>query len=265
MNAWEGALLGLLQGLTEFLPVSSSGHIELLRALLGIRTADNLAVTVAVHMATALSIVTVYRSETLAIVRDTLLFRRRSPFFRWGWLIVLSAVPVAVVGLLWEKEIEMFFTGRVGWVGVMLMVTGVLLWLTGRVSGCSRPIDWKGALMMGIAQTVAVLPGISRSGATISTGLLGGYDRDHVTRFAFLMVLPPILGATLIKTLDLLHKPAAMEAMTLPLAVAFVAAYVSGVVACRWMIRLVQKSKLIYFAYYCVLVGLVALIFEWVS
>ncbi len=265
MNAWEGALLGLLQGLTEFLPVSSSGHIELLRAMLGIQTADNLAVTVTVHMATALSIFTVYRTETLAIARDTLLIRRRSPFFRWGVLIVLSMIPVAVVGLLWEDEIEGLFTGRIGWVGAMLVLTGGLLWLTTRVKVRRKPIDWKGALWMGIAQTIAVIPGVSRSGATISTGLLGGYDKTEVTRFAFLMVLPPILGATLIKAIELMQHPQAMQQMMMPLTVAFITAYLSGVVACRWMIALVRKSKLIYFAYYCVAVGAAAIIFAWTS
>ncbi len=261
MSWWEGLLVGLLQGLTEFLPVSSSGHIELLRAILGIETADNLAVTVTVHAATALSILTVFRRESWAIVRDTALWRRRSPSFRWGWLIVLSMIPVGVVGLLWEDRIEMFFEGRVAWVGAMLILTGGWLWLSARIQPKNRPLDVKGALWMGIAQTVAVLPGVSRSGATIGTGLLTGYAKDEVARFAFLMVLPPILGAMLIKGMELAANPAAWEAMKWPLAVAFVAAYLSGVWACKWMLAVVRRSKLSYFAYYCVAVGLVAIAF----
>ncbi len=263
MSEWEGFLLGLLQGLTEFLPVSSSGHIELLRALLGIDTADNLAVAVAVHAATALSILTVFWRESWAIVRDTVTMRRESPFFRWGWLIILSMIPVGVVGLLWEDEIGMLFEGRTAWVGAMLVMTGILLWITSRIQPREHPLTIMGALWMGIAQTVAVIPGISRSGATISAGILGGYRKDEVAQFAFLMVLPPILGATLIKGIDLREHSAVWSSIKGPLLIAFATAYVSGVWACRWMIALVRRSKLIYFAYYCMAIGIVAIISTW--
>lgn len=259
MNWIEALILGIVQGLTEFLPVSSSGHIELGKAILGTESADNLMFSVLVHAATMLSIIVVFRKDIWHLLMQAIRFQWNEET-RFLTLIIVSMIPTGIVGLLFESQIEQFFEGRVLFVGFMLLVTASLLLSTRFVKQNNKDVGFLSAFVIGLAQTVAILPGISRSGATISTALLFGINRNTATRFSFLMVLPPIAGATLIKLKDLLGSPAAYSQELLPLGVGFVAAFISGVIACSWMLTLVRKGNIAYFSFWCLLIGLAAII-----
>jgi undecaprenyl-diphosphatase len=273
MGVLEAILLGLLQGLTEFLPVSSSGHLALGQALLGEAGTEDLRFNILVHGATALSTIWVFRKDIGQLIVGV--FRNGSlpalgpeetgiPARNFvGWLVV-SAIPAAIVGLSLRDWFETHFVGQPARVGIMLMVTGVWLLLAQRFAQNGKPMGMRGAVLMGLAQAVAILPGISRSGATIGMGLLSGVPRAEAARFSFLMALPPVLGAMLLETLDLMEAtslPAGGESPGLVYAAGFIAAFFSGALACRWMIQLVRKLNLGYFAFYCLAAGLLASIF----
>lgn len=255
----EALILGLIQGLTEFLPVSSSGHLELGKFLLGIEAEKSLSFTVAVHGATVLSTIVVFRKDLLDVFKG---------LFEWRWneswkfagLIALSMIPVLIVGLFFADYVESFFTGNIRFVGFMLLITAALLTFTYLKKSNNRKIGFLDALIIGLAQALAVLPGISRSGATISTGLMLGNKRELVARFSFLMVLIPILGANL---LDILKNEGGTESSIglVPIIVGSVAAFIAGLLACKWMIGIVNKGKLIYFAIYCAIIGIIAIAF----
>ncbi len=259
MSWIEALLLGLLQGLTEFLPVSSSGHLELGGALFGIKDPhDFFTFNIVVHGATFMSVLVVFRHDIIGLIAA--LFR-----FRWNTetkfilLLLASAIPTAIVGLLFEEQIEKVFEGRVVFVGAMLLVTAILLFLTKFAPNSKKDINLKGALLMGLAQTLAILPGISRSGATISTALYLGIDRSKAVRFSFLMVLIPIFGANLLKMLRVSSESSESLAMA-PLIIGAVAAFIAGLAACSWMLRIVRRGKIEYFSIYCIIVGLIAII-----
>lgn len=261
MNIIEAVILGIVQGLTEFLPVSSSGHLELGNAILGVASEEPLLFTVVVHGATALSTIVVFRRDITQIIAE--LFR-----FRWNesWdfvtKIFLSMIPIGVVGLLYEEQIEAFFGGNILLVGCMLLITAALLSFTYFVKDVKGgKVTYGKAVIIGLAQTLAIMPGISRSGSTIATALLLRVDKEKATRFSFLMVLIPILGATALKLKDYFEDPAAADKVnTMPLLFGFLAAFLAGLLACQWMIKLVKRGKLIYFAYYCATVGVLAII-----
>lgn len=254
MSVIEALLLGILQGLTEFLPVSSSGHIELGKVLLGIDDPDSLVFTILVHGATVLSTIVVFRKDIGQLLQSAFAFHWNDNT-QYILKIVISAIPVAVVGLLWEEEIEQFFQGNLMLVGVMLLVTATILYLTLFAPKNHKNVGYGVALIIGIAQTIAVMPGISRSGATIGAALLLGIKKDQATRFSFLMVLLPIIGATVIKILALVQEPASTSAQFMPMVAGFLGAFLAGLAACKWMITLVQQGKLIYFAFYCLIIG----------
>jgi len=262
MSFWEALILGIVQGLTEFLPVSSSGHLALANALLGGAgpAEENLLLSVVLHAATALATVVVFRKDIFSLLKGLL---KNPEDQRFALLILLSMIPVGVVGIFFKDKLETLFGDNVLFVGCMLLLTGFLLLLTHyRRQEFGREVGFLDALVIGLAQAVAVLPGISRSGSTIATALLLGVDRNKAARFSFLMVLPPIAGATLLELKDFMEAQAAGEAIGLSfgaLGVGFVAAFVSGLVACQWMIRLVQRGQLFYFAVYCFIVGLLAI------
>ena len=258
MTWLEALILGLVQGLTEFLPVSSSGHIELGKAILGTESADNLMFSVIVHTATMLSIIVVFRKDIWHIIMQALRFEW-NPETRFITLILISMIPTGLVGLLFESQIEQFFDGKIMFVGFMLLLTALILYSTRLVKKNNKEVSYLKALIIGLAQTVAVLPGISRSGATIGTALLMGVDHNAATHFSFLMVLPPIAGATLIKMKDLIETQAELSQEILPLSVGFVAAFISGIIACSWMISLVRKGNISYFSIYCLIIGLTAI------
>jgi undecaprenyl-diphosphatase len=257
MNELQALLLGIIQGLTEFLPVSSSGHLEIGHALLGIKNTNNLMFAIVVHLATVLSTLVVFRKDIWILVKDLFAFEWNEST-RYVSLLVFSAVPVVIVGLLFAEEIEQFFTGNLFFVGSMLLFTASLLTLSYFIKTKEGKITYFRAFIIGIAQAIAVLPGISRSGSTIATGLLLGAKKEEMARFSFLMVLIPILGAAF---LDLMKGEFTSNENIgiIPFLVGFAGAFLSGLLACAWMIKIVKKGKLIYFAIYCAVVGLIAI------
>ena len=254
-----GLIIGIVQGLTEFLPVSSSGHIELAKYILGLDKTgdDNLTLTVVVHIATALATVFVFRKDILVIISG--LFSKTDNSSRlFSLKIIVSMIPAAIVGLVFEEQLDQFFSGRIGLVSALLILTAALLLLADRVKHTDKDVGWKEAFIVGVAQAIAILPGISRSGATISTSVLLNIDRSKAARFSFLMVVPLILGKV---AKDLLSGEVYFESSaSIMLFTAFVTAFIVGILACRWMIILVQKSKLVIFSIYCTIVGIIGLL-----
>jgi len=258
MSWFEALVLGIIQGLTEFLPVSSSGHLELAKSIFGDKSlpSESLMFTVVVHGATALSTIVIFRRETLEILKGLLSFKWNEEL-RFSLKIVLSMIPAATVGLLFNDEIESLFNGQVLLVGSMLLITGLLLFLADKAKNTKNEVSYSNSLVIGLAQAIAILPGISRSGATIATSVLLGVDREKAARFSFLMVVPLILGkmAKDLKDGSMIADPS----NALVLVIAFVAAFITGIIACKWMISLVKKSQLRYFAFYCFAVGILAI------
>ena len=258
MSWLEALILGLVQGLTEFLPVSSSGHLELGKYLLGINAEKSLVFTIVVHGATVLSTIVVFWKDLWMLIKGLFQFKRNEETLYILKLIV-SMIPVLIIGLFFIDEVEQFFTGNIVFVGSMLLITSALLASTMFVKSNFRNIRFLDAFIIGIAQAFAVLPGISRSGATISTGLIIGNKKELITKFSFLMVLIPIIGANAKSMLDGDISTGAGIGI-LPLVVGFLAAFLSGLFACKWMIKIVNKGKLIYFAIYTFIIGTVAII-----
>lgn len=258
MTDFQAFILGLVQGLTEFLPVSSSGHLELGNHLFHHTGGENLLFTVTVHLATVLSTLVVFRYEILRLVQGGLTFRTNQETL-YLLKLLFSAIPVAIIGFFFRKEVESLFTGNLLLVGGCLLVTAGLLYLAHFYRRkASGEITWGHSMVIGIAQAIAVLPGLSRSGSTIATGILLGVKREAVARFSFLMVLLPVLGASFMDFF--VSTPGTVSGIGwVPLAIGFVTAFLSGWLACQWMISLVTKGKLIYFAIYCSIVGLIAI------
>jgi undecaprenyl-diphosphatase len=263
MDVIDAIILGIIQGLTEFLPVSSSGHLEIAKALLGDESLpkDSLLFTVALHFATALSTMVVFRKDIFFILKGIFKFKWNEDM-QFMSKIIVSMIPAAVIGLFFEEELEQLFGGNVMFVGFMLMITAVLLFLADKAKNTNKKVSFSNSFVIGIAQAVAMLPGISRSGATISTSVLIGNDKSKAARFSFLMVVPLILGKV---AKDILGGEISFhDEQVFPLAIGFFAAFLSGLVACTWMIKLVRKSKLSYFAIYCLIVGLIAVVSSFV-
>ena len=255
MTILEALILGLIQGLTEFFPVSSSGHIELGKAILGVEVKEDITFTIVVHGATVLSIIFVFYKDIWQLITNSLKFQWNEST-QYVSKIAISMVPVAIVGVLFKSDVEKLFDGNIAFVGMMLLCTAIILALSHNLKKRDRNISYIDAFIIGIAQAIAVLPGISRSGATIATGLILGDKKEIITKFSFLMVVVPIIGANI---LELLSGEMNNNIGTIPLLVGFVSAFVSGVFACKWMISIVRKSQLIYFAIYCAIVGMTAL------
>lgn len=265
MSILEAIILGIIQGLTEFLPVSSSGHIELGKAILDVQLSDPLLFSIVVHGATALSTIVVFRKIIFDLIKGLFSFSWNEET-QYLFKIALSMIPVGVVGILFEKQIEELFDGNVFFVGLMLLFTGLLLYLTTKAKERTGDVTFKNAFFVGLVQAVAILPGISRSGSTIAASLLLGINKSKAAQFSFLMVLPPILGTLLLKGMKFVELSAgattaadATAIAPIVLLVGFLAAFFSGLLACQWMIKIVQKSKLQYFAYYCFIVGAIAI------
>jgi len=258
MTEIQAFLLGLVQGLTEFIPVSSSGHLELGNHLFHNTGGENLIFTVTVHAATVLSTLVVLRKEIFSLLLNGLTFRQNEDTIYISKLL-LSAIPVAILGLFFREEVESLFTGNLAIVGTCLLITAILLIFAHFYKGKqNQEISWAHSLIIGLAQAVAVLPGLSRSGATISTGILLGNDRKKVAKFSFLMVMLPVIGATALDFISLMHK-SEINIRIMPLSIGFITAFLSGWIACKWMISVVSRGKLIYFAIYCLIVGLIAI------
>ena len=261
MEWFEALILGIIQGLTEFLPVSSSGHLQIANALFGIQGKENLTFAVVVHAATVCSTVVVLRREISGLLQG--LFRVAwNPETQYISKIALSMIPVAVGGLLFKDKVEAIFGSGLPIVGISLLITaGLLAFAYYARPRAKQDISFRDAFLIGIAQACAVLPGLSRSGSTIATGILLGDNKEQVARFSFLMVLAPILGEALLDLLKGGFSPEATGISALSLAVGFLAAFLSGYLACRWMLELVKQGKLIWFACYCLAVGVCVLIF----
>ena len=258
MDLLDAILLGIIQGLTEFLPVSSSGHLELGKAILGDDSvpSESLLFTVVLHFATALSTLAVFRKEVMEILHGLFQFKWNEET-QFSLKIIISMLPATMIGLLFEAELEQFFTGNIVLVGYMLLITALLLYLADRAKNTDRKVSYLNAFMIGVSQAIAVLPGISRSGATISTSVLLGVDKTRAARFSFLMVVPLILGKM---AKDVWSNALVFEGEKfIILSAGFIAAFISGLVACTWMIKLVRQSKLTYFSIYCFIVGAIAI------
>ncbi len=263
MSWFEALILGLVQGLTEYLPVSSSGHLAICSHLFGLEGAENLAFTVLVHVATVMSTLVILWSEIDWIVRG--LFKcELNAETKYALNIVVSMIPIGIVGVFFKDTVEEIFGSGLLVVGCMLLVTAVLLTFSYYAKPRQKEhIGWRDALIIGLAQACAVMPGLSRSGSTIATGLLLGNKKENLAQFSFLMVIPPILGEALLDVMKAIKGEDTFGGIdTLPLVVGFVAAFLSGCVACRWMIDIVKKGKLIYFGIYCAIAGTATVLFS---
>ncbi len=260
MGILEAILLGIIQGLTEFLPVSSSGHIEIGQALLGMESLkeNEQLLSVLLHAATALSTIIVFRKDIGKILQGLL-----QPAWNEEWQfaikVLISMIPAAFIGFFYDEALEALFEGQLKLVGALLFVTGVLLFLADRAKNTNKNVRFLHAILIGLSQAIAILPGISRSGVTISTSVLLGIDREKAARFSFLMVVPLILGKMAKDILD--GKLNLSGELAMPLLAGFLAAFFTGLFACLWMVQLVKRSKLSWFALYCFIVGGIALIF----
>lgn len=273
MDWLDALILGLVQGLAEYLPISSSGHLEIFRNILGIQLPSDqtLMFDVMVHAATVLSTIVVLRGMFYRLCKSFFTFRRDEDFY-YVCKILVSCIPVGIVGVFFKKYIEQVFGSGLLVVGICLCVTAALLAFafysgfnrrTGQLIAPDRgrDISWADAFIIGCAQAVAVLPGLSRSGTTIATGILLGDKRGAVASFSFLMVILPIIGEALLDVKELLTEPAAAGAVgTGPLLVGFVTAFLVGCAACKWMIELVKRGKLLWFAIYCVAMGVICIL-----
>jgi undecaprenyl-diphosphatase len=264
MDWFQSLILGIIQGLTEYLPVSSSGHLAIGQALFGLNDPDaNLAFTVTVHVATVLSTCVILWKEIAWIFSD---------LFKWKWNegtkyafnILVSMIPIGIVGLFFKDQIDELFKGDLLIVGICLMVTASLLAFSYYAKPRQREkISPLHAFIIGISQAIAALPGISRSGSTIATGLLLGNKKERLAQFSFLMVIPPILGEALLDTKEIAEKgvSVAMGGLSpIALIIGFLASFIVGCIACKWMINVVKRGKLIWFAAYCVAAGLLAIL-----
>ena len=258
MDALDAIILGIVQGLTEFLPVSSSGHLELGKAILGDDSVpqESLLFTVVLHFATALSTLVVFRKDVFEIIKGLFSFKWNEET-QFSGKIVLSMIPAAVIGYTYESELAALFDGNIKLVGFMLLLTALLLYLADKAKDTAKKVSFSNAFVIGVAQAIAMLPGVSRSGATISTSVLLGNDKSRAARFSFLMVVPLIFGKI---AKDIISGELSYDADNfLILSIGFVSAFIAGLFACIWMIKLVKRSKLTYFSIYCLIVGIIAI------
>jgi len=258
MSWWQALILGIIQGLTEFLPVSSSGHLTIGQTLLGVefQEGDMLMFDVMVHAATVCATLIVLWKEVCWIFKGTFTTMQWNAEKQYAGKIILSMVPVFVVGMFFKDYVEDIFGSGLVVVGACLLVTACLLAFAQYAQPRQKEqIGWWDSLVIGLAQAVAVLPGLSRSGTTIATGILLGDKKEQVAQFSFLMVLVPILGQALLDMLDVMSGEVVTHLSPVVMLVGFVSAMIVGAVACKWMISLVKRQKLIYFAVYCMLMG----------
>lgn len=261
MDILFAIILGIIQGLTEFLPVSSSGHLELAKTILGDTAIpkESMLMTVVLHFATALSTVVIFRKDLYKILKG-LTSLKWNEEMQFSVKIIISMIPAATIGVLFDDIIEGFFNRKIMLVGAMLIITGGLLFLADKSKNTNKNVSFLSAFIIGLSQAIAILPGISRSGATISTSVLMGIDREKAARFSFLMVVPLIFGKI---AKDLLSDNFILENInTTSLSIGFISAFITGLFACTWMISLVKKSKLAYFSFYCFVAGVFAIIWK---
>lgn len=275
MDWIDALILGIIQGLSEYLPISSSGHLEIFKQILGVQLDPDasLEFSIMLHVATVLSTIVILWHEFYSLLVSFFTIKRDNRFYT-VCKILLSCIPVAIVGVFFQKNVEEFFEGNLTVVGVCLIITAALLCFAyfsrtrAAIMNPNRPqgrdISWLDAFIIGCAQAVAVLPGLSRSGTTIATGIILGDNREKVAQFSFLMVIIPILGKGLLDLKDMLFPDevaaAAPAVGTLPLVIGFLASFIVGCIACKWMLNIVKQGKLVWFAVYCVLAGILCLV-----
>ncbi len=273
MNWIESLILGLLQGLTEYLPISSSGHLTIASSLFGIEGEQNMAFTILVHVATVLSTLVILWKEIVWVLKDLFTKQKWNSYSslnqgsKYAINIIISMIPIGIVGVFFKDDIEAIFGAGTTVVGIMLLITSALLIFSYYAKPRQREeISLGHAFIIGLAQAVAVLPGLSRSGTTIATGILLGNKKENLAQFSFLMVIPPILGEALLDIKDVIESAtttgATGEATSFGvLMIGFLAAFLAGCAACKWMISIVRKGKLVYFGIYCAVAGILTLLF----
>ena len=265
MTWLQALVLGIIQGLTEYLPVSSSGHLAIGSALFGLGGEENLTFAVAVHAATVLSTIVVLWKEILKLIQGVFKFKWNDDT-QYMAKIFISMIPVGIVGVFFKDYVEEIFGSGLLIVGIMLFITAALLIFSYYAKPRQKEnISFKDALIIGLSQACAIFPGLSRSGTTISTGLLLGIKKEKIAQFSFLMVIIPILGEAVLDLLKGGFSPEASGISTTALIVGFLAAFVSGTIACKWMLNIVKKGKLVYFAYYCIAVGIIIVGFHFLG
>ena len=263
MTWYDALILGIVQGLTEFLPVSSSGHLEIGHELLG-TDSEHMAFAVIVHAATVFSTLVIFWSEVMRLLKGTFSTPRWNAEKDYVAKILVSMIPVFVVGVFFKDQVEEFFGKGLLVVGICLLVTASLLilseWLQKHRKSVGHDVRYVDAITIGLAQACAVLPGLSRSGTTIATGLLCGVRKEVVAQFSFLMVLIPIMGGALLDALEIYTGKEVLDIDFFPAIIGFMAAFVAGCFACRFMIEIVRRQRLTWFAVYCAIIGIVAII-----
>ena len=266
MNWIEALILGIIQGLTEFLPVSSSGHLTIAGKIFGMTGEENLAFAILVHIATVLSTVIVLWKEIAGLCKGLFAFKWNSETQMVSKLL-LSMIPVGIVGVFFKDSVEMLFGNGLLLVGCMLLLTAGLLAFCSRTPESKGELSFRDVIIIGVAQACAVLPGLSRSGSTIATGVWLGNNKEKVAKFSFLMVILPVLGEVLLDGMKLMKGDATVfSSISMPaMLCGFTAAFVTGLFTCKWMINLVKKGQMKYFAYYCIVIGLFAIIYSLVS
>ena len=260
MSYLEAIILGLIQGLTEFLPISSSGHLEIGKKLFSIKhqAYDSLLFTLVLHLGTALSTIFVFKKEIFEIL-SSLLKLKIDYNTLFVLKIIISMIPAVTIGILFQQKIKILFSNNLILVGIMFLVTAIVLYIAGGIKNKTKTVSFKNAFILGVIQAIAILPGISRSGSTISLALILGIDREKAAQFSFLMVLPVIFGSIFKIFLDI--KKTSVDINYLPLCLGFFTAFVSGFFACKWMVALVRKSKLKNFSYYCIFVSIISIFY----
>ena len=260
MSLFESLILGIIQGLTEFLPVSSSGHLEIFKEIFSsdYQPKESLLITITLHAATAMSTLFYFRKDIGFIFKELLRFEKSESLY-FALKIILSMIPAVIVGLFFEDFIASLFDRNLLLVGFMLLITAFLLFQADRIGKNNKPLNYSSALLIGVIQAIAILPGISRSGATIALAVLLGIDRERAARFSFLMVIPLIFGSMAKSLLEI--DSVTQSPDYLSLLVGFIAAFITGIFACKWMIALVKKSQLKYFSFYCIVVGVIAIVY----
>lgn len=260
MSLFESLILGIIQGLTEFLPVSSSGHLEIFKEIFSsdYQPKESLLITITLHAATATSTLFYFRKDIGFIFKELLRFEKSESLY-FALKIILSMIPAVIVGLFFEDFIASLFDRNLLLVGFMLLITAFLLFQADRIGKNNKPLNYRSALLIGVIQAIAILPGISRSGATIALAVLLGIDRERAARFSFLMVIPLIFGSMAKSLLEI--DSVTQSPDYLSLLVGFIAAFITGIFACKWMIALVKKSQLKYFSFYCIVVGVIAIVY----
>ena len=261
MDYLESILLGIVQGLTEFLPISSSGHLEISKVILGnnISNKESLLFTIVLHSATAFSTIFYFKKDLLDIFSG-LLNKNYNKSHHFSVLIIISMIPAVLVGLIFEDKINSLFDGNLILVGCMLYITAILLFTSDFLKLKKKEINFKNSFLIGLVQAIAILPGISRSGATIASAVIMGIDREKAARFSFIMVIPVILGSMIKSLLD--HGLNFENFDIISLLLSFISAFITGLFACKWMILLVKKSKLYFFSIYCLIVGSIIIFYS---